>query len=378
MLLLAAHLAGEMDVEIPTVKKDIVVFCQLNFWRINNLWEDVREAMAIAHKAFMCRIGEFKRTFKNLLRVVNEQYGRFSMKFRMNFVINGLVNFVQHFSDIHTDCPRFFWWSQCTDTHIKYSPTQDYCTVIASGRRGPGCRDLIPVFFKLFVFSLVMSRYCEVQLWKCISFSKTTVCESYFHWKGIMIPKWQNITPSEYERKETAAFIAFVTRQKEKKFLLKRLVKSKYAATLTVATGHKNNRYEKHILDAVMEVCGSDVTVASAVEHYSNKYSARQRKRDTLQEKVLTLYEQDGTARNLKLGPVKHEWRTSDIEGCIIGKEFSEDESSARPVPPFPFLNGVLLDETQHYRIQKVWESSRALKRSRYDNDEEKTGLILI
>jgi hypothetical protein len=73
MLLLAAHLAGEMDVEIPAVKKDIMVLCQLNFWRIDNLWEDVREAMAIAHKAFMCRIGEFKRTFKNLLRVANEQ-----------------------------------------------------------------------------------------------------------------------------------------------------------------------------------------------------------------------------------------------------------------------------------------------------------------
>jgi hypothetical protein len=41
-----------------------------------------------------------------------------------------------------------------------------------------------------------------------------------------------------------------------------------------------------------MEVCGSDTTVASAVEHYSNKYSARQRKKETLQEKVLTLYEQ--------------------------------------------------------------------------------------
>lgn len=166
-----------------------------------------------------------------------EQFGGFSMKFRMNFVIKGLLNFVEHFSDNHTDCPRFFWWAQCTDTHVRYTPAQDYCTLISAGWRGPGCRDLIPVFFRLFVYSFVMSRYCESQLWKCISFSKTTVYESYFHWKGIMIPKWQNITPSEYERKEISAFIAFSTRQKEKRFLLKKLVKSKYSATLTVATG---------------------------------------------------------------------------------------------------------------------------------------------
>jgi hypothetical protein len=71
---------------------------QLNFWRINNLWEDVKEAMIIAQKAFVSRVGEFKRTMKNLLRVVNEQFGGFIMKFRMNFVINGLLNFVEHFT----------------------------------------------------------------------------------------------------------------------------------------------------------------------------------------------------------------------------------------------------------------------------------------
>jgi hypothetical protein len=371
LLLLAAHLSGEMGVEIPVGKKELLCFCQLNFWRINNLWEDVKEAMIIAQKAFVSRVGEFKRTMKNLLRVVNEQFGGFSMKFRMNFVINGLLNFVEHFSDSHTDCPRFFWWSQCTDTHVRYKPAQDYCTLISAGWRGPGCRDLISVFFRVFVYSFVMSRYCENQLWKCISFSKTTVCESYFHWKGIMIPKWQNVTPSEYDRKEIAAFIAFSTRQREKRFLLKKLVKSKYAATLTVATGHKNNRYERHILDAVLEVCGSDSTIAAAVEHYTNKYSARQKRRESLQEKVLSVYEQDATAQNLNLGPVKHQWRTSDSEGCISGKEYFEKDFSARPVPPFPFIIGELLDETEHYRIRKVWESSRALKRGRNEEKED-------
>lgn len=95
-----------------------------------------------------------------------------------------------------------------------------------------------------------------------------------------------------------------------------------------------------------------------------------------MHEKVVSVYEQDETAKNLNLGSVKHEYRTSDNEGCIGEKEFCENAFSSRPVPPLPFLNGVLLKESERYRIQNVWESSRALKRGRYQEDEEKEDII--
>ena len=57
ILPLAANLAGEMHIDIPVGKKEILAFCISNFWRMNNLWEDVKVAMMIANKAFMARIG---------------------------------------------------------------------------------------------------------------------------------------------------------------------------------------------------------------------------------------------------------------------------------------------------------------------------------
>jgi hypothetical protein len=271
LTILSRHLAMKMDTAAPITALEKKRFCILNYWRINNVWEDVHEAMTIAQRAFIARLGEFKRTMKNLLRVVNEQFGDWSMKFKMCFLINGLLNFTYHYSDKHEDCARYFWWTQCGDRRTNYMPTQDYCTALPSGR-GPQCRQLIPGFFKLFVTAFVMSKYAEMQFWKCLCFSKTTICESYFHWKGIMIPKWQNVTAEEYERRERAAFITFVSRQKEKIFLLKKLVTNKYANTLTVASAQKNSRYERHILDAVSDTFGTSAAVLAAVEHFTTRH----------------------------------------------------------------------------------------------------------
>lgn len=111
-----------------------------------------------------------------------------------------------------------------------------------------------------------------------------------------MIPKWQNIPAEEYERKERAAFIAFVKRQKEKIILLKKLVTNKYANTLTVASAQKNSRYEKHILDAVTDIFGSSPAVIAAVEHFTKKCNIRQERRRNLLRTVTANYEGNDTA----------------------------------------------------------------------------------
>jgi hypothetical protein len=118
--------------------------------------------MSIAQRSFIARLGEFKRTLKNPLRVANDQFGGWSLKFRMYFLINGLFNFINHFSNKHENCARYFWWTQCYDNRENYKPTQEYCTLLSSGR-GTACRDLIPAFFQLFVTSFVLSKYAETQ-----------------------------------------------------------------------------------------------------------------------------------------------------------------------------------------------------------------------
>lgn len=365
----AKYLAMKTDTPAPDkVVSKMRQFCVINIWRINDLWEDVHQAMGIAQRAFIARLGEFKRTLKNLFSVVNDQFGGWSLKFKMYFLINGLLNFVSHFSNQHDNCARYFWWTQCCDVRENYKPTQEYCTLLVSGR-GTACRDLIPPFFKLFVTSFVLSKYAETQFWKCLCFSKTTICESYFHWKSIMIPKWQNIPAQEYERKERAAFITFVRRQKGKIFLCKKLVTNKYANTLTIASAQKNSRYESHILDALRDICSSSRAVLAAVEHFTNKCNSRQDRRRGLLHTVTAQYEEDETAKNLNLGPVTLELRTVGSDGGPALQSFKELSFSARPVPPFPFQIGSLLDECQRYRLEKVWASSRALKRNRNEND---------
>jgi hypothetical protein len=215
----------------------------------------------------------------------------------------------------------------------------------------------------------VTSRYAESQFWKCLCFSKTTICESYFHWKSIIIPKWQNIPAKEYERKESAAFVAFVKRQKEKVFLLKKLVTNKYANTLTVASAQKNSRYEKHILDAVKEIYSTSSAVLAAVEHFTKKCNTRQDRRQKLLREVTEKYEGDDTAKNLNLGPVKHELRIQNGAGRPATQSFQEFNCSTRPVAPFPFQNEQLLRDHEKYRLHNVWTSSRAVKKSRLERN---------
>lgn len=220
----------------------------------------------------------------------------------------------------------------------------------------------------------------ESQLWKCLWFSKTTICESYFHWKGIMIPKWGNVTPSLYERKEASAFIGFVKRQQDKKFLGKKLVKSKYASTLTVASAQKNSRYERYVLEAVTGICGGDNSVNAAVEHFTAKCNVRQLNRQKLLDAATREYANNVTANNLKMGPEKLEFRSTDSNGCITGNDFCESSLSARPVPPFPFKKDDLLDESQLIRLEDVWAISRGIKkrRTQTDNNEQSNEVEIL
>ena len=79
---------------------------------------------------------------------------------------------------------------------------------------------------------------------KCILYSETTICESYFHCLGIMVPKWQNVTKMKYILREVAAYIAFSKRQDDKCLFTKKLKQHKYASTLVGTAGQKNGRYE--------------------------------------------------------------------------------------------------------------------------------------
>ena len=235
-------LAKHLDLNLPTPiqkqhVKEAKEFCAKNIWRLQGLWDDVETAINIAHHAFAARIGEYQKLLKMLIRVVNETYGVWSIRFKMYFVLSGLMKFTKHFCDDHGMCSRFIWWTQCYNAHLnEYLPGQKYVNTISSGR-GVRCNTYVPLFFEVFVKSFTLSPYLEGMLSKCILYSKTTICESYFHWLGIMIPKWQNVPKMEYILREAAAYIAFCKRQDDKCLFTQKLRQHKYASTLVGTAG---------------------------------------------------------------------------------------------------------------------------------------------
>jgi hypothetical protein len=90
---------------------------------------------------------------KTLIRIVNEIYGDWSIRFKMN----GLLNFTEHFCNDHGCCSRYIWWTQCYNAHLnEYLPTQDYINDISSGR-GVQCNTYVPMFFEIFEKSFTLS-----------------------------------------------------------------------------------------------------------------------------------------------------------------------------------------------------------------------------
>ena len=219
------------------------------------------------------------------------------------------------------------------------------------------------------IFYSFPNPYLEGLLSKCILYSKTTICESYIHWLGIMVPKWQNVTKGEYSLREAAAYIAFCKRQDDKSLFTKKLRQHKYASTLIGTAGQKNGRYERYVVEAIMNTVSSDPSTINAGKHLQNKVNERIQKRQQRLNLLNNSFQCDVTAQNLKMGPVKHEYRTAGSDGVLSGKQYQESSTSAKPVPPFPFLKEDLLtSDEEKQRLNNIWDWAKSLKSERIEH----------
>ena len=99
-----------------------------------------------------------------------------------------------------------------------------------------------------------------------------------------------------------------------------------------------------------------------AVQHFENKIRKSRGHRQERLGLLNEVYETDITAQNLKMGPVKREFRTAGSDGVLSGKQLQESAHSAKPVPPFPFCKEDLLtSEEDVKRLNDVWEWSRSI-----------------
>jgi hypothetical protein len=68
-------------------------FCLRNYSTLNSELDDVLAALDIAQKAFVTRLGDYEKMFKLLVRAARDIYGTWTSKFKVFFVVNGLLNF---------------------------------------------------------------------------------------------------------------------------------------------------------------------------------------------------------------------------------------------------------------------------------------------
>jgi hypothetical protein len=88
-------------------------------------------------------------------------------------------------------------------------------------------------------------------------------------------------------------------------------------------------------------------------------------------QQLYRIFEDDTTAQNLKMGPIKHEFRTAGEDGVLAGKQLSEYVKSARPVPPFPLMKeNLLIRENDKNRLSIVWAFSRSIKIQRNEEND--------
>jgi hypothetical protein len=166
-------------------------YCKANKYLLNLPQDDFIIALEIASDAFERRVKEFQRLWKTLLRQVNDEYVSFSKKFKMYYLVNGLINFASHCCNHHGDCARYLWWVKCVRGDDMYTPSSPYVNNVITNQ-STKCQVLVQEIFKTLVIGWVLSKYMNSALWKVITYKITTANESYFHTLAIRIPKWQN------------------------------------------------------------------------------------------------------------------------------------------------------------------------------------------
>ena len=130
--------------------------------------------------------------------------------------------------------------------------------------------------------------------------------------------------------------------------------------------GQKNGRYERYILEAIKTIIPSDQSTTNAINHFFNKIRIRQEDRQQKLSGITASFESDILAKNLKMGPIKHEYRTAGADGVLSGVQHKESENSAKPVPPFPFLKeDLLLTDEDKQRLNDIWDWSKSVQSKR-------------
>lgn len=316
--------------------------------------DDAKKALLLGGKYVDTRVPCLKKYVKSFTRIANETYGSFSNDFKSYFITSGLMNYIDHYCNIHEKCDSFIPHTTCNNGTNAYQPNQPYCTDVDSGR-GERCDELATKFFRIITKGFIFSSYMEKCLNKISGYVNTTSAESYMHTMAHAAPKYLSIKGDEYELIEAMNFIRFSDRQAYKTLLNKLLHFSKNSQVLVATSGQMNATDENFVIDAISTLFTDKCTLNDAT--YRKKTIDKKRvQRIKKQSNVTT-----NPARDL-LGKAERP-KSSEIDGIVCGQQKFDNETIARISPPFPCKHEKFTNHDERLqKLKEIWEITLNIK----------------
>jgi hypothetical protein len=311
-------------------------YCLRHVNGARTLKDDAKDALRIARVLFWSRRDCFKHHYKAVLREVNERYGSFGVKHKMDCVQEGIMNFANHYCNEHGDCQRHIWYGKCSAGDLYYEPAHKYVNLEAS-ELGQRCNSLTPAMFKLVVASWVYSREFEQLLWKTVACGHTTINESYFHSLSSFVPKLLNYPAELYEEKEAAHFLSFQNQCESKEHANRVLVHNKNAGSLVNVQNQKLQRFRAHINRAIAAI----VTDKHTQRKCADDGLKEKKRRSARHAKVANGAGSQSTAVADAAAVKGRVGMLSNTNGMLAKRQ--RPSPSAMPCPPYPFANELLL-----------------------------------
>ena len=193
------------------------------------------------------------------------------------------------------------------------------------------------------------STYYESAIWSTVHYINTTICESYFHWLAIFIPKWANTLPAEYTAREAAAFLIFKLRRRDKILCMKSLAFNKNVQNLVATAGQKTYANETFLTMCLQELLPSDANTMRYVNVRIHRFTKAIRRRLIYARKCSDIVGSDIVAQNRGLGLHDSSPRVIfSTDGMMSGRQLVESNTSLKTCTLFPFMKESLILSTEH------------------------------
>jgi len=310
-------------------------YCLQRLWMLQPPEEDIAAACKIASQLFKKHLEELKHEISAQFRMVNDTWPGFSKKFKLNTVMHGILNWIDHRMGNHDQCARTRSHTICSE--VGYIGE---CISQTSSNRGRYCNSLIPIFFRIFVTGFLLSRKMECLYDQGIHYLTTSLNESINHALTMFHPKNKNSTHGEYHEAVAAVYIQELSRAlyKDRLILEEKFHWCKGPKELILNKAFQNPLREDHITSAIEEMLKDDpITMAEC--KYNYQVTENRIQKHNIKAQANKDAKNKGEDADVYRLFFKSEKITGSYNGLASNQQTASSFSySARPVTAHPFL----------------------------------------